>query len=140
MSNSTYYALFNNEYYQIKHSLSRWTVAMIETLRAYIMCDKKRESSVFTKTEALNELKKVSKRINDIDDQVLSNKLTDLSQKIERNENYIDSLIKLECSVGIYPNEFFLGRAKQLFYEEVILPIVWGVYEDEYEVDKQKKK
>ncbi len=138
--NSEYVKIFNDEYSDLKPDLSNLSITMINTMKAFIESEDTEKISVFTKKEALVEVKKLTEIIDTKHDYRLDDKLNDLIYKIENDQFYIDSLIKLECALGMKPNSFFRNRAQRIFFDDIFKPIIWNNFEDEYLSLKPKKK
>ena len=138
--NSEYVKIFNDEYSDLKPDLSNLSITMINTMKAFIESEDTEKISVFTKKEALVEVKKLTEIIDTKHNYRLDDKLNDLIDKIENDQFYIDSLIKLECALGMKPNSFFRNRAQRIFFDDIFKPIIWHNFEDEYLSLKPKKK
>lgn len=126
---------FQFRYVQIRDELSSTTRRYIETLFSLtINHNQNKKNNKLTNDEIKSELLKVKAAIEllkDNDDYIfLSQKYYELENMVLNQENYIDFLIRLECAAGVYPNEFFLNRAKQIFCTEVYIPIIKGTYKE----------
>lgn len=138
--NNEYVKIFNDEYSDLKPDLSDLSITMINTMKDFIESENTEKKVVFTKKEALVEVKKIKEIIDTKHDYRLDNKLNELLYMIENDQFYIDSLIKLECALGMRLNSFFYNRAQRVFFDDIFKPIIWHNFEDEYLSLKPKKK
>ena len=126
-------ASFNKEYSEIRGDLSDLTKQMIDTMFYFIINNRKTNKRTrITSEEILSNSDLLSERIESNKNKKLMKQLTLLNRQILNRENYLPILIKLQCSVGMYPNEFFKSYAKQIFHDEIFLPIMMGKFKDPY--------
>lgn len=126
---------FQFKYVQIRDELDITIRRYIDTLVSLITdYNQNRKNNKITNDEIKDELvrlKKAIKALSDCDDYVFFNqKYYELENMVVSNENYIDLLIRLDCTVGIKPNNFFLNRAKEIFYTDVYIPIMDGKFKE----------
>lgn len=146
--------LFSFRYVQIRSELSSTAKRYIETLFSFTTDDQKLKKNIIdcahnkktnkckkiTNEEMQSELLKLKVAIEclkDSDDYLfLSQKYEELVQMVANKQNYIDLLIRLTCAAGVYPNDFFLNRAQQIFASEVYIPFVSGTFMNQLSYEK----
>lgn len=126
------YSDFNDKYNNKRKRLSSITVQMIDTMFCFINRKKINENKFVTKSELLDGYYILSMVIKKYNSEVLMKQFDLLTEQILNDENYLPLLIKLQCSVGLYPNEFLMGYARQIFDNEICTPIMDGYFKDEY--------
>lgn len=126
------YAVFNKVYMDIRNELSSITVQMIDTMFSFINRDKVKKTRI-TKGELLGYKYSILPiLIKNYNNETLMEQFNLLTEQIENNENYLPLLIKLQCCVGIYPDDFLISYAKQIFDNEIYPSIIGNYYKDEF--------
>lgn len=131
------YIAFSNRYIYERNNLSNITVQMIDTMFSFINRDKVKTNRIKTKKAELLGYKYsvLGTVIAHYNNETLLDEFELLRYQVDNNENYLPLFIKLQCCVGIYPDDFLIGYAKQIFDNEIYNPIMGGYYKDNYADD-----
>lgn len=133
------YNAFNNEYIKQRKNFSSITIQMIDTMFCFINKKKINNARSIDRKELLEDYKILSIVIKNYNNENLLKQFELLSRQIfsvdengHPNKNFLPLLIKLQCCVGIYPDEFLMGYAQKIFDNNISGPIIGGYFKDEY--------
>lgn len=115
---------FKAVYSSIKDDLDYFSRQMINTM--YFFIKQNHESDVFfSKKNILMEFEKLSRLMEkNCKNKNLLAQVSLLGNKIQNNDYYFDLLVKLECAMGICPDDFFLSIVQLIFYNDIYLNII----------------